>query len=241
MSISDLGTFLEAYGWPLLLTAGAGYVAYQYFKPASRGRMFGFQTPSSLLITQIEETYQHHPRFLRGTLNEAVEEAKRTGKILMVYIHDQDPRNNSFDLPSHRFFTSLLGTQFISEVLQENFICWAAVNNTAESSQIRRALNVTTAPFLAALNLTRASSSSRHVLVQLWRLMDPNISVEDLLVQLVDIVERREVLATQQAEEESKRMTSLEINRMLVQEQDREYQAALDADRLEQEKKKTRA
>ena len=74
-------------------------------------------------------------------------------------------------------------------------------------------------------------------MVQLWRLTNTNIPPEELLVQLVDVVERREAIAVARAAEESKQQTELAQTRQLVQDQDKEYQMALEADRLEQEKK----
>jgi hypothetical protein len=50
------------------------------------------------------------------------------------------------------------------------------------------------------------------------------------LVQLVDVVERREEQVAKAAAEEADRKTALELNRQLVQEQDMEYQQALRAD-----------
>lgn len=123
MSLHDVGVFLESYGWPLVIAGGVAWVTWQYLKPQGPGgRIFGGQSPSALLVQRMEETFPHHPRFQHGTLNQAVEEAKRTNKMLLVYIHDQDPRNTNFDIANHVFVRDLLCSQFVAEVLQENFI-----------------------------------------------------------------------------------------------------------------------
>jgi hypothetical protein len=128
----------------VLLTGAAGFLAYQYFKPNVSQQAFGSsdKSPSIILVERLEAAFEFCPTFFRGALTDAVQEAKNQNRMIMVFIHE--PQNeNPHDVSSNPFCRDVLCTQFVSEVLSTNFICWAGVAHTRDTTNLIRVLQVT--------------------------------------------------------------------------------------------------
>jgi Tfp pilus assembly ATPase PilU len=74
--------------------------------------------------------------------------------------------------------------------------------------------------------------------MQLWRLTNLSTTPDELLVQLVEVVERREEMQRKAEEEELGMQTALQFERELVKEQNKEYEEALEADKSMQDQRK---
>lgn len=186
----NVAGFFEQYGWSLLITGAAIFgVYYNYFRPTVAQRAFQAPanqpraSPSQVLVQRLA-SLPHHPNFFQGSVAEAVLEAQRTHKLLLLYLHKPQATNPQ-DVGQHPFCRDVLCTQFIADLLNANFICWAGVAESKECSWLQAQLRVRSHPFLAVL--APGSGSQRNVLKQLWRLQNATITAEELLVQLVEV------------------------------------------------------
>lgn len=165
------------------------------------------------------------PRFLPLSFQEATRLAAREHKFLVVYLH----------APLHEhtpsFLSQTLNTDTLTSFLDDNLLVWGGSIHSADAYHTSQLLDASAFPFLALL----ACHNPPHltVLEHMEGLgggeggREGGLGVEGVLQRLTGAMARQqEVLARQEAavRERAERMR-------LQEEQNREYQEALEADR----------
>nr|XP_054761028.1 FAS-associated factor 2-like [Lytechinus pictus] len=99
-------------------------------------------------IASYEERYgAAHPEFYRGSYSEALSDAKRDLKFLLVYLHGNDHQDTD------QFCRDTLGNTEVIEFINGSLIFWAASVNSPEGYRVSLALRENTYPFLALIVL----------------------------------------------------------------------------------------
>lgn len=122
-------------------------------------------------IAQFEAKFgTSHPAFFRGSYNDALAEAKRDLKFLLVYLHaesHQDTEAFCGDVLAH--------PEVISYIARNNIIFWACCVRAPEGYRVSSALKENTYPFLGLIGL---KENNRMLLV---RRFEGKTNVERLL------------------------------------------------------------
>eukprot|EP00958_Prasinococcus_capsulatus_P006369 scaffold603_cov404-Prasinococcus_capsulatus_cf.AAC.43 len=97
-------------------------------------------------LSEFEGRYGvHHPIFHSGTYSEAMREAQRTFKFLLVYLHSAEHTNTP------AFCRNILCDPEVVEFLDENFVVWAGDIRGADAYQMSYSLRASTFPYVAVL------------------------------------------------------------------------------------------
>lgn len=172
-------------------------------------------------ISKYEESYgKCHPVFYQGTYSQALNDAKRELKFLLVYLHGDDHQDTPY------FCRSTLSNKEVIEFINTNMLFWACSITYPEGYRVSQALRENTYPFLAMIVLRE----NRMTVVA--RLEGPS-EPQELLQRLLQIISDNEgslIAARLERQERS-------LNQTLRQQQDEAYAASLRAD---QEKERRR-
>jgi len=250
VSMDSVLDTIAKWGWPAVMTGVAVMAAVRAARamqnradrtgptqslPAAPGG----KSLSECLVEHVEAHYPVHPGFFRGPLAQALEAGRAVDKMLLLYISPApSPLSSSssssssssptFHPEADAFLRDVLCSEYVAELIRENFVSWVGVYNTAETAQMCRMLNIRGGPTICVLRAL-TSGPQRGKLALLFRCQQ--VAPADLALRLIETMERKEQeqLATslQEAEQQSARR--------LVQEQDAEYAAALEADRKRRE------
>eukprot|EP01126_Amoeba_proteus_P042558 TRINITY_DN462_c0_g1_i10.p1 TRINITY_DN462_c0_g1~~TRINITY_DN462_c0_g1_i10.p1 ORF type:complete len:270 (-),score=71.14 TRINITY_DN462_c0_g1_i10:325-1134(-) len=172
------------------------------------------------------------PRFFEGTYTEALEDAKRQFKFLMVYLHS--PKH----LHTPKFCREVLCQSMVSTFLESHFVFWGGSVENEEAFRISYALGATSFPFFAIL--FPFSSSSMELLASLGygtssqtrggavilQTIQGFIPADDLLSHLTDFLENFGPLLVNAKIEIEERQTS----RNILQVQNKAYEESLRKD-----------
>lgn len=142
--------------------------------------------------------------------------ADRDSKLLFIYIHSPDHESTD------EFCHKTLSSSVLSDFLNENMYCWAGSIQASDGYRLGQQLGAATFPFYMMLVCTGGNA------VRVAYKAHGTIEPEKLMGQLSDAMERsQQILNSVRSERTERQEASL-----LRQEQDREYQASLEADRL---------
>jgi len=165
----------------------------------------------------------HHPPFLRCSYREALQQASREHKLLLLYLHS--PQHED----TQRFCRDTLCDEVLVDFMRENLIVWGGDVTRSEAHAVSLALQHTTFPHLALVlagaKPTLLSSFPGHC------------SPDELLHRLAQAVEDHSAALTA-ARRESEEM---QYNRMLRAQQDAEFEASLAADRAREAAREAQA
>lgn len=172
-------------------------------------------------ITHFEAKYgSAHPVFYQGTYSQALNDAKRELKFLLVYLHGDEHQ----DTPE--FCRLTLSNQDVIDFLNVNMLFWACSIQTAEGYRVSQALRENCYPFLAVIVLRE----NRMTVVA--RLEGP-VKSRELVLWLRQVTQENESsLLTARAERLER-----SLNQTIRQQQDEAYLESLKADQ-EKEKRK---
>eukprot|EP00451_Oxyrrhis_marina_P023483 CAMPEP_0204345906 /NCGR_PEP_ID=MMETSP0469-20131031/26748_1 /ASSEMBLY_ACC=CAM_ASM_000384 /TAXON_ID=2969 /ORGANISM="Oxyrrhis marina" /LENGTH=435 /DNA_ID=CAMNT_0051331427 /DNA_START=23 /DNA_END=1330 /DNA_ORIENTATION=+ len=174
---------------------------------------------------QFERTYGAdcpHPVFFEGPFNDALKHAKDNLKLLVVYLHCDHAR----DAP--RFCREVLADETVRAILDRDFVFWGGDIFGMEAHRISQLLGVRSYPFFAVI-LPASVEELRLIASGGQRGSSDTTQVVQILTQCLDEMEGHRA-------EMASRATQHQVDRMLREEQDREYHEALEADRLKAEK-----
>ena len=161
-----------------------------------------------------------HPDFYQGSYAQAVNEAKRDLKFLLVYLHQNDHKD------SNTFATETLCHPDIVEFVRHTFVIWACSKHLPEGRKVFNALKAKRCPFLGIIVL-------RHSRMTLVSKIEGPIGAAELLLQLANLVAENEPeLVTIRMDRREREQTQL-----LRQQQDQAYEESLQADREKAKKK----
>lgn len=169
----------------------------------------------------------NHPRFYQGSYSQALNEAKRNFKYLIVYLHD----NNSEDC--NKIARETLANDAVIDLCNnQTYLFWSCSINLPEGDKVFKALKAKRCPFIGIILLRRTKMT---LALKIQGPIGPN----DFLTQLTQL--RSEFdgeLATLRFEHEQRQETAL-----LRQQQDAAYAECLknDQERVRKEKEEQEA
>lgn len=186
------------------------------------------EASGALLSRALTESYgsvTELPRFFEGSFSQALQQARRDAQLVVVYLHSDHSRY------TRKFCTEVLGNEFIRTMLNENFLLWGGDTARMESTRVAQMVHARGYPWFCVLLPASVDEiriiGARHGDVE----VDSVVALlteclEDLETFRAEIIARRE----QQAEDRS-----------LREEQDREYEQALEMDRKRKEQEDAQA
>ncbi|XP_075756809.1 FAS-associated factor 2 isoform X1 [Pelodiscus sinensis] len=173
-------------------------------------------------IHVFEEKYGRiHPVFYRGTYSQALNDAKRELRFLLVYLHGDEHQD------SDEFCRTTLCAPEVITLINTRMLFWACSTNKPEGYRVSQALRENTYPFLAMIML---KDRRMTVVGRLEGLIQP----DDLISQLTFLMDANQTyLVSERMEREERNQTQV-----LRQQQDEAYLASLRADQEKERKKK---
>lgn len=169
-------------------------------------------------ITYNQKYGTNHPQFYQGSYSQAVNEAKRDLKFLLIYIHQNDNKD------CHLFASETLQNPEIIELINNTFIFWSCSKDLPEGQKVFNALKARRCPFLGVIVLKH----SRSTLVS--KIEGP-ITATELIAQLNNLIgENEHDLVVARLDRDERSQTQL-----LRSQQDEDYLESL---KLDQEKAK---
>jgi len=161
------------------------------------------------------------PRFYEGSFSQALQAARREAKLLVIYLHSEHGRY------TRRFCSEVLSEDFIRGMLDENFLLWGGDIASMEAHRVSQMIHARQYPWFCVL--LPASVDEIRVIGAL----NGDIQVDaasGLLAACLDEMEthRAEIIARREQQVE---------DRNLREQQDLEYQQALEMDRRRTEEK----
>ncbi|XP_051945227.1 FAS-associated factor 2 isoform X2 [Xyrauchen texanus] len=196
--------------------------ALRFIRPDPRGRVTDPVGDVMSFIHSFEEKYgRSHPVFYQGTYSQALNDAKRELRYLLVYLHGEDHQDTD------EFCRTTLCSEEVLTFINTRMLFWACSTSKPEGYRVSQALRENTYPFLAMIML---KDRKMTVVGRLEGLIQP----EDLINQLTFIVEANQTyLMSERLEREERNQTQV-----LRQQQDEAYLASLLADQEKDRKKK---
>nr|WMH04084.1 ubiquitin regulatory X domain containing protein 8 [Sinonovacula constricta] len=196
--------------------------AFQLFRPDPRRNVTDPVGDVERFITNYNEKYgTDHPVFYQGSYSQALNDAKRELRFLLVYLHGQDHQDTD------TFCRRTLGDQQIINFVNTSMLFWACDTNSPEGYRVSQALRENTYPFLALVVL-------RENRMTVVARIEGAIEGRDLIQRLESVMSDNEssiVAARAEREERS-------FNQSLRQQQDEAYQQSLLADQEKERKKR---
>uniref|UniRef100_A0A8C6PE93 Fas associated factor family member 2 n=1 Tax=Nothobranchius furzeri TaxID=105023 RepID=A0A8C6PE93_NOTFU len=196
--------------------------ALRFIRSDPRGRVTDPVGDVVSFIQSFEEKYgQAHPVFYQGTYSQALNDAKRELRYLLVYLHGDDHQDTD------EFCRSTLCTEEVITFLNTRMLFWACSTSKPEGYRVSQALRENTYPFLAMIML---KDRKMTVVGRLEGLIQP----EELINQVTFIMDANQTyLMSERLEREERNQTQV-----LRQQQDEAYLASLRADQEKERKKR---
>ncbi|XP_065546210.1 FAS-associated factor 2 [Lathamus discolor] len=196
--------------------------ALRFIRPDPRSRVTDPVGDIISFIHMFEEKYGRiHPVFYQGTYSQALNDAKRELRFLLVYLHGDDHQDTD------EFCRNTLCVPEVVTLINTRMLFWACSTNKPEGYRVSQALRENTYPFLAVIML-----KDRRMTV-VGRL-EGLIQADDLINQLMFIMDANQTyLVSERLEREERNQTQV-----LRQQQDEAYLASLRADQEKERKKK---
>ncbi|XP_070534832.1 FAS-associated factor 2-like [Ptychodera flava] len=196
-------------------------ITLRLFRPDARRIVTDPVGDVMTFIRSYEETYGPvHPIFYQGTYGQALNDAKRELKFLLVYLHNEDHQDTD------EFCRNTLGSNDVCEFINSQMLFWAASVSTPEGYRVSLTLRGSIYPLLTFIVLRD------NKMTVVARIQGP-ISGEDLIERLGQIMEDNEgALTATRMEREERNHTHI-----LRQEQDAAYLESLRADEEKERRK----
>lgn len=97
-------------------------------------------------ICDYDQTYgSQHPTFYVGTYSQALNEAKKELKFVIVYLHGSEHQD------TERFCRETLSDPEVIQFINDNCLFWACSVNSAEGYRVSQSLRENTYPFFAVV------------------------------------------------------------------------------------------
>ncbi|KAK3737238.1 hypothetical protein QZH41_010868 [Actinostola sp. cb2023] len=162
-----------------------------------------------------------HPTFYQGTYSQALNDAKKELRFLLIYLHCDEHQDTS------DFCGCTMNNSGFKEYVNGNMLFWACDVNSAEGYRVSKALRETTYPFLALVSLR----DNRMTVVGRMEGIMPVDRYVSVLAQLIADNEPSLVAARAERHERSQTQT-------LRDEQDAAYHESLLADKEKERRKR---
>ncbi|CAE1166269.1 FAF2 [Acanthosepion pharaonis] len=174
-------------------------------------------------IRKFKEEYgQNHPVFYQGAYSQAVNDAKRELRFLLVYLHE-DGNSDSI-----LFCQNTLCNSSVVEFINSRMLFWACNVTSPEGYRVSRTVRVRKFPFLSLIVLRE--NNSMTAVARIEGRVDP----PELIRRLERAIEVNEHAVTSIRLDRER----LNADKVLREEQDQAYYASLKADQEKERKKK---
>lgn len=171
-------------------------------------------------IRSYNEKYAEHPVFYQGTYAQALNDAKRELKFLLIYLH----KENNHD--STNFCRTTLANPAVVEYVNRNMFFWACDISSPEGFRVSHSINARAYPILVVVGL-RANK-----MIIMGR-MEGDCTPEEFLRRLKTVVGDNEIWLNQARSERLERS----LTQSLRQQQDEAYEESLRADQEKERQK----
>ncbi|XP_038189093.1 FAS-associated factor 2 isoform X3 [Arvicola amphibius] len=200
--------------------------ALRFIRPDPRSRVTDPVGDIVSFMHSFEEKYgRAHPVFYQGTYSQALNDAKRELRFLLVYLHGDDHQD------SDEFCRNTLCAPEVVSLINSRMLFWACSTNKPEGYRVSQALRENTYPFLAMIML---KDRRMTVVGRLEGLIQP----DDLINQLTFIMDANQTYLVSERLERSVRREERNQTQVLRQQQDEAYLASLRADQEKERKKR---
>ncbi|CAD7080011.1 unnamed protein product [Hermetia illucens] len=174
-------------------------------------------------IQSYSEKYPQHPVFYQGTYAQALSDAKRELRFLLVYLHSDASKNADV----HSFCSQTLSDSSVVEYINRNMLLWGCDISSPEGYRVSHSINARAYPIMVLIGL-RANK-----MIIMGR-MEGDCTPEELLRRLRMVVTDNEVWLSQAR---SERLES-NLRQSLRQQQDEAYEESLRADEEKERRKR---
>ncbi|XP_055598809.1 FAS-associated factor 2 [Uranotaenia lowii] len=171
-------------------------------------------------IRHYNEKFPDHPVFYQGTYAQALNDAKRELKFLLVYLHSESSNEAT------QFCRETLSNDQVIEYVNRRMLFWACDIAAPEGYRVSHSINARTYPVLVLIAL-RANK-----MVIMGR-MEGYCTAEELIRRMETVVNDNEVWLNQARHDRLER----DLTQTLRQQQDEAYQMSLRADQEKQRRK----
>lgn len=171
-------------------------------------------------IQNYNEKFPEHPVFYQGTYAQALNDAKRELKFLLVYLHSESKTETT------SFCRDTLSNAQVIEYINRRMLFWACDVSSPEGYRVSHSINAKVYPVLVIIAL-RANK-----MVIMGR-MEGYCNAEELIRRMETVVNDNEVWLNQARSERLER----DLTQTLRQQQDEAYQMSLRADQEKQRRK----
>lgn len=171
-------------------------------------------------IQNYTEKFPEHPVFYQGTYAQALNDAKRELKFLLVYVHSESKAETT------SFCRDTLSNPQVVEYINRRMLFWACDESSPEGYRVSHSISARTYPVLVLIAL-RANK-----MVIMGR-MEGYCSADELIRRMETVVNDNEVWLNQARQERLER----DLTQTLRQQQDEAYQMSLRADQEKQRRK----
>ena len=185
-------------------------------------------SPSSLVSAWLQQ-WPHSPPFLPQSYLAAVRECKQQHKLLFLYLH-----HPSVSSGPGSFVASALCSEAMHNFVEQNFVAWMGSSQSGDGARLASTLRVRSYPFIALL------APLNNQLAVMYRREGETLAaaaaassgseVDELIHAMLLKMEQYEAMTAGERRREEERREG----RTLRDQQDREYQEALDKDREQQ-------
>jgi FAS-associated factor 2 len=162
-----------------------------------------------------------HPNFYQGSYSQALNDAKKELKFLLVYLHSDDHEN------TEAFCRRVMPNQDFQDIIRENMLFWACSVSTPEGYRTSQALRENTYPFLALIVL---KNNKMTVVARI----EGDVGVDSVVSRLEQGVGDNEAYLVVERQDRMERS----MTQTLRQQQDAAYLESLRADQEKEKKKK---
>lgn len=198
------------------------HVVCTFFFGPGAGRIGGGTTSGAAFRQLLLSSYGAQlrlPQFFEGSFSQALAAARRDLRLLVIYLHSDNARY------TQSFCTDVLGNEFVRTMLDENFVLWGGDVARMETHQVAQMIHARQYPYFCVLLPASIDEirviGARHGEVQ----VDAVVALLTACLEEMD-AHRAEIVARREQHQE---------DRYLREQQDREYQEALEMDRLRAE------
>jgi len=193
-------------------------------------------TPKQILLPG-----NRKPRFFQGTYQQAISEASKAEKFLLVYLH------SSLHINTPKFCNEVLCTEQVASFLEDHFVIWMADVHQPEGCKLTDNFGVTDYPFLAVvINISNYSSLAVYL-----QSLNYNRRIPRNGLMLVDS-KQGEMTATKLIEDLTKTLEihgpliqairserrDREREREIIENQNRDYFFSLEQDKAKEKQKR---
>lgn len=171
-------------------------------------------------IRDYNEKYPAHPVFYQGTYAQALNDAKRELKFLIVYLH------NEASTEVAPFCQQTLSDPTVIDYINRNMLFWACDISTPEGFRVSHSLNARRYPLAVVIGL-RANK------MMIMARMIGHCDANELMTRLRSVVEENDVWLSQARADRLERS----LTQSLRQQQDEAYEVSLKADQEKERQK----